>query len=260
MKSIIFSIILAVIAPTAAFAQQSTIDQANKAYSADKFADAISLYNKVIKEEGVSSELYYNLGNAHYRSGHMGEAILNYERALKLNPSNGDARTNLEFVKEKAGVTESSNGNYFTEKFNDFIINHSSNAWASLAASCFVLFIVALLIYLFIDNVTLRKIGFFGGITLFVVSIITLSFSFKAKSTEQKHNTAIIMLPSATLSTSPRTPKDKSEEAILLNEGYKVTIIDSVTNKTGENLEKWYDVKTDDTHRAWIKAEFIAII
>lgn len=47
-------------------------DQADSAYSADRFQEASTLYRKVMADEGVSAELYYNLGNAEYRQGHLG--------------------------------------------------------------------------------------------------------------------------------------------------------------------------------------------
>ena len=71
---------------------------------------------------------------------------------------------------------------------------------------------------------------------------------------------AIVTVPSSTLSTSPRVPKDKTEEAFLLNEGYKVQIVDSVKTGEGENALMWYDVTTADGHRAWIKQGDIEII
>ena len=80
------------------------------------------------------------------------------------------------------------------------------------------------------------------------------------KSKLESHNKAIIISPSVTLSTVPRTPKDKNEEAFILTAGNKVTIVDSVETTIGEQQVKWYDIKADDTHRAWLKSENIEII
>ena len=70
---------------------QSLTQQAAAAYNADKYSEAIELYNRVLHEEGVSSDLYYNLGNCYYKSGLLGKAVLCYERALLYNPNNEDA-------------------------------------------------------------------------------------------------------------------------------------------------------------------------
>ena len=68
---------------------------------------------------------------------------------------------------------------------------------------------------------------------------------------------AIVIEPSTILSTSPRVPKDRTEEALLLHEGTKVEILDSICNSTSD---KWYDVKVDNSHRAWINADAVEII
>ena len=67
---------------------QSLTQQAAAAYNADKYSEAIELYNRVLNEEGVSSDLFYNLGNCYYKSGLLGKAVLCYERALLYNPNN----------------------------------------------------------------------------------------------------------------------------------------------------------------------------
>ena len=84
--------------------------------------------------------------------------------------------------------------------------------------------------------------------------------AFSMKSKVEAHNKAIIITPSVTLSTVPRVPKDKAEEAFILTAGNKVTIVDSVENKNGEIREMWYDVKANDTHRAWVNAKNVEII
>ena len=62
--------------------------QADSAYNREAYGDAIRLYNEAIATEGPSTNLYYNLGNAYYRDNSLGKAILSYERALALDPSN----------------------------------------------------------------------------------------------------------------------------------------------------------------------------
>ena len=65
------------------------------------------------------------------------------------------------------------------------------------------------------------------------------------------------MKPVSVLSTSPREPKSKIEEAFMLHEGIKVEMLDSVEVKVDSVSQKWFDIKSDDTHRAWIKASDI---
>lgn len=76
-------------------------EQADSAYNKEDYRSAIELYRSSIDNEGQSSDIYYNLANAYYRADKLGMAVVNYERALKLDPTNSDARANLEFVRSR---------------------------------------------------------------------------------------------------------------------------------------------------------------
>lgn len=240
---------------------QSLIEQAEKAYTADNYSEALSLYLKAAEEEGISSDLFYNIGNCYYRMGKNGKAILYYERALNINPANDYARQNLEFVNNR--ITDNTNvdeTNIIGQMINSIINTMSSNAWATTAIVLFILMLGAIAIYVFSSNVLFRKIGFFGGIVLLILTIFTNCFAYKSYKKISQKRYAIITVSSATLSTSPRVPKDKSEEAFILNEGTKIYILDSVVTKSGDIENVWFDVKADDTHRAWINKTNIDII
>ncbi|MGN0214816.1 MAG: tetratricopeptide repeat protein [Muribaculaceae bacterium] len=253
-KRIIYTLVIYVLGANLLFAQD-LIKQANAEYEKDHYDKAIELYEKAAKQYGTSSELYYNIANSQYRLGNLGEAILNYERALKLDPSNDDARFNLDFVNEKANVKTDDGNSYFTDKFMNWIMCRSSNSWATVAVTLFLVFIVALLAYIFMSNIAIRKIGFFGGGIVLLMFLFSMWASFITRNRVVSSKYAIVIVPSSTLSTSPRQPKDKTEEAFLLNEGFKVAVIDSVKSEV-----MWYDVKTSDEHRAWIKASDVKII
>lgn len=85
---------------TPASAQATTFGQANELYLAGKFDEAAAAYEQLV-DRGVESEhLYYNLGNAYFRTGRLGPAVYNYERALRLDPNLADARYNLAVARE----------------------------------------------------------------------------------------------------------------------------------------------------------------
>ena len=139
-------------------------DQANAAYQRDDFNSALSLYEQAAKEDGTSSLLYYNMGNTHYRLGNMGKAVLCYERALLLDPSNDDARTNLEFVNDKLQLKIDRGSSFVSDTIGGFVRSIASDTWAHLGIATFILLLVAVLVYIFAEAVILRKIGFFGGV------------------------------------------------------------------------------------------------
>lgn len=77
-------------------AQESAFKEAEVAYKQENYNKAIELYEELLKNNGESYQIYYNLGNAYYKTNKIAPAILNYERALLLNPGDGDIRFNLE--------------------------------------------------------------------------------------------------------------------------------------------------------------------
>ena len=241
-------------------AAQSLVEKANAEYDANKYADALTLYLQVAVDEGVSSDLYYNIGNTYYRMGEIGYSILYYERALLLNPRNSDARDNIQFVSSKIQTNIVQEKSFILQVVDDIVHLQSSDTWAVISVICFLLFLGGILLYVFTSTILLRKIGFFGGGIMSIVTFVSILCAFSMKSAVESHDKAIVVSPSVTLCTVPRVPKDKSEEAFILTAGNKVTVVDSVENKVGDKREKWYDVKADDTHRAWIKSSDIEII
>lgn len=250
MKKIVSLLIiaLAVLASQAA----SLAEQGDSAYTADDFQRAAELYTKAAETEGTSSALFYNLGNTYYRMGQLGRAILNYERALKLDPTNEDARANLAFVNSRIIDRPGDRGSVMSKIVDDTVSSAHSNTWSWLAIGCFTLLLIAIAVYIFSDNVALRKVSFFGGLALLALTIAEIVLAViaadKATSTER----AVVIAPSTQLSTSPRPPKDKTEQAILLHEGTVVEIIDSVATPADTANSVWLDVRVDNVNRAWI--------
>lgn len=253
MKLNIISYII--LALTVAFpAAGATLTQeADSAYMRDDFAEATRLYLQIAETEGTSSDLYYNLGNCYYRQKQPGKAILYYERALRLDPSNEDARANLEFVNTKITDEPGDRGMFISNTVNGFACKVPANTWAGVAIASFVLFLGAIALYVFMSDVRLRKTGFFGAIILFIVCVLANIFASISTRYSTSHNIAVVIEPSTLLSTSPRAPKDRSEEAVLLHEGTTVELLDSVSVKSDSVAVKWYDVKVDNSTRAWIR-------
>lgn len=234
--------------------------KADSAYSAEKYPEAISLYNKAIKEYGTSSDLYYNLGDAYYRNGDLGKAMVSFKRSLRLNPTNEDARQNVQFLKTKLIDKVGESGSFFENSFDALSNLASSNTWAWISFGLFMVVVAGVILYLFNNVVLIRKFGFFGGILCFILLLVSISLSVHGRNLSLANNEAVIIVPSTILSTSPRQPKDRNEEAMLLHEGTVVKILDTVSSGSGANAVKWCWVEVDNSHRAWIKSSDIEII
>ncbi|MGM9840691.1 MAG: tetratricopeptide repeat protein [Candidatus Limisoma sp.] len=234
------------------YASDSLADKAFKSYSHDQYSEAVDIYNEILAGGEVSSDLYYNLGNAYYKSGYPAKAILCYERALLLNPNNVEARNNLDFANSKL-VDSASNDEDILDSFGTKLSDLTTfNGWAIIAIISFLLILGAAALYIFNGNVLLRKVGFFGGIVMIVVCVVANVIAFRTANAITDSGYAILMSETATLSTSPREAQNKSEEAFTLHSGVKLQIVDSLQVKTDKGETMWYNVKTDDAHQAWI--------
>lgn len=234
--------------------------QADEAYMQGDFNKAISLYKKAIEQEGTSAAIYYNLGNSYYRVDSLAKAILNYERALRLDPTDDDIRFNLDFVNSKIEDAPA------TDKISNILVDKSlrmftPNGWAIVSLAVFALAIGCAAVYIFSSNIRMRKIFFFVGLTLIFVDILCIVVTVKASSISSDSKQAIIMVKSTQLSTSPSSPVDAAQKATLLHEGTKITIIRQLATPNDPEVKNWWEVEigSEGTH-AWIDAEDIEII
>ena len=256
MKQFIITILLTVLA-LPMLAGNANIDRANQAYKQELYNEALKLYLQEAEKTGVSSALYCNIGDTYYRLKDNVHAVLYYERALLLDPSNSDARFNLEFVRGKMQLPDDAGDSWFSNWVDQTVSRLSSNAWAVIAIITFLLFLAGVAAYLFMDNVLIRKIGFFGGAVLIVASILANLAAFHVYHKATGGNGAIIMPESVTLGTAPREPRDKQEVAFELQQGTRVEIVDSITDK---NSGKWLQISTAGGHKAWLNARDVEVI
>ena len=257
MKQVIITIMLAVLV-LPMLANNANIDRANQAYKQELYNEALKLYLQEAEKTGVSSALYCNIGDTYYRLKDNVHAVLFYERALLLDPSNSDARFNLEFVRGKMQLPDDAGDSWFSNWVDQTVSSFSSNTWAIIAIITFLLFLAGLAVYMFMDNVLMRKIGFFGGAVLIVACILANLAAFHVYNKATAGNGAIIMPETVTLSKAPREPRDKEQEAFLLRQGTRVEIVDTITDSA--NGSKWLQVSTAGGHKAWLSAKDVEVI
>ncbi len=244
---ILFTILIAAVT-----SQASGIDyiaQGNTAFEQKQFKKATQMYERALRD-GESSLLRYNLGNAYYRLGDRAHAVLNYERALKLDPGNDDARFNLKFVNEKSKINETSGTNYFTTLISGWVGHLSSNTWAMISLAMFVLMLAAIACYRIATGVALQKTGFFGAIVLGIIALLAMASAIYMYRHTTKAHYAIVMTDKAPANKSPR---DGEKEEFKLPSGTKVEIIDSISNDKSANAAMWYMIETTSNKTGWMK-------
>ena len=256
MKQVIIIILLTLLA-LPVMASNANIDRANQAYKQELYNEALKLYLQEAEKTGVSSALYCNIGDTYYRLKDNVHAVLFYERALLLDPSNNDARFNLDFVRSKMQLPDDAGDSWFSNWVDQMVSRLSSNTWAVIAIITFLLFLAGVAVYMFMDNVLMRKIGFFGGAVVLVLSILANLAAFHVYHKATGGNGAIVMPEKVVLSKAPREPRDKDQEAFELQQGTRVEIVDTIVDPT---TGKWLQVSTAGGHKAWINAKDIEVI
>ena len=227
--------------------------EADSAYTHEEFTKAVALYTDLLYSEGPNPEIYYNLGNAHYRAGHTAQAVLAYERALRLDPTHKDARTNLEFVNAQLEDKPADNRSFLTITHQNIVQSMGANAWAWTAFAAFALCCAALALYIFAGNVTLRKAGFFGAIILAILTIYFIVVAYDASSRRNSHDEGIVAVPGTLLNSVPRQPK-QTDKVVPLHEGTKIQIVDSVSTPDDPVSPRWYKVNIGGSSEAWVRS------
>lgn len=231
-------------------ASAQTKSEADSAYTAGNYQQAIAQYEALLKN-GASAELYYNLGNAYYRTENITRAVLNYERALLLSPGDRDIRFNLQLARSKTIdkiVPESEM--FFITWYHALVNLMSVDGWARMAIISLALVIILFLLYLFSEPIWLRKIGFFGGFLLLLFFVLSNLFAYQQKQNLLYRKGAIVIAPSVTVKS---TPAQNGTDLFILHEGTKVTIIDGA-------MSDWKEIRLADGKEGWIERKRIELI
>jgi tetratricopeptide (TPR) repeat protein len=219
------------------------IDSANAAYTTNNFEKAAELYQRILDKNVESSEIYFNLGNAYYKMNKTGFAILNYERAKKLDPDDDDINVNLKHAYQKTeDKIEAAPELFLTEWKNGIVNLMSEKEWSIL----FILFIcITLLFFLFYimsRNNGIRRFGFYTGAIFIVLSISTFFIAKHKYELTVNSSGAVITGESVTVNGSPN---EKGTKLFILHEGTKVNIT--------EDQSDWTEIRIANGNTGWIK-------
>ena len=244
----IFFILTLFVSSLTAYAQEmpptlNTEQAAEEFFRNGQYEQATEIYTRLLTEKGESAEVYYNLGNICFKRDLIGEAILNYERALLFAPSDKDILFNLEMARSKTVDQLNVSESFLLKKWlNDIENLFTESGWGIAALLFFFLFIVSLFLFFFGRFLSLKKIGFYIGCTSFVLVIICNIFAFSQYKELKNRNQGIVMAATVTIKSSP----DKSgTDLFVLHEGTKVTIKSA--------LSGWTEIELPDGAAGWIE-------
>ncbi len=224
-----------------------TKENADTEYKKGNYQQAVKDYEELLKG-GVSSELYYNLGNAQFRLDNIPQAVLAYERALLLSPGDEDIRFNLQMARSKTidKITPASQM-FFVTWYQSLVSALSVDGWAYIAIFSLFMLIVLQMVYLVAERIWLRKAGFFGGIIFFLFFIAANVFAWQQRDQLANRSGAIVVTSSVSVK---KTPSQTAQDSFVLHEGTRVDVTD-------QSVKDWCQIRLADGREGWMPVSSI---
>ena len=218
------------------------------AYADGRYDLALDAWSAIAAQGKESAELYYNLGNACFKGGDIAHAILWYERSLRVDPSFGDARFNLEFARTQVQDRIEEVPEFFLEAWGRKLCwMLPSGIWAVLCI-IFLAATLALLLLFLLGRGGARKAGFFTGIATLLLTLLCLDFAFWQRTDALKHDSAIVTSAVTEVKSSPGS----GVSLFVLHEGTKVKLLESVGG--------WENIELSDGRQGWLPENVLTVI
>jgi len=226
---------------------ESLNSKGNQLYSDGNYEEAVQTWEELSESGYEAAAIYYNLGNAYFKSNKIAPAILNYERAKILAPHNKDINYNLElartYVVDKIDeLTEV----FYLRWYKNIVQIFSSNTWAIVTIIAFMIFLVLFSVYLYSKSYLSKKIAFWLSVLLLLIWLCAFAFSRSGNKLATDHNKAIVFNPSVTGLSSP---DESGTELFLIHEGTKVTVVDE--------LNEWTEILLSSGTKGWLLSSSI---
>lgn len=219
-------------------------------FSAANYKEALQLWTEIYNTGYRSANLAYNIGNANFKLNNVPGAILFYERAYLLSPVDEDINYNLQIartliVDRFQEIPEL----FFVRWYNLVSLILSTNTWAKISIASFILSLLMLSLYIYSSRYRYKLLGFWLGVSFFILSAASFSFTVRSKYLVYDSHKAIISSP---LVNGKSSPDNSGTDLFVLHEGTKVFIEDEV----GE----WLEIRLSDGNIGWIQKNTLDII
>lgn len=223
---------------------------ANTLYKDGKYQEAIKLYEKIEAYKKVSSELYYNLGNAYYKLNKVAPSIYNYEKAILLNPLNEDAKNNLVIAKKLTlDRIEELPKSVFQRINENFLQKITYNTWAIIVLLLSFSAAILYLFFYFSDTPNKKRFFFTTSILSFILLIAAFAITYSQYNQSKNTINAIVFSEEVDVKNAPTKDAD---EIFMLHEGTKVKVLDTV--------DKWNKIKLVDGKIGWVISKEIKLL
>ena len=246
MKNLLY--ILSFLLNFAMFSQnQSVFEKANALYNEGKYTEAIDNYTAILNTGNHSSDLYFNLANAHYKLNNIAPSIYYYEKALQLAPQDIDIKNNIAFARNMTiDAIDVIPDVGFSKLINNQTNIMSFDAWAKTSIGLVFCFVVLFLMYYFSYSTIKKRLAFIGSLIALSLMFITLAFAFHKYNLDKNNNPAIIFTAESKVKSDPN---NRSEELFRLHEGTKVQVL--------QTYNSWKEIRLSDGKTGWIASKDI---
>jgi tetratricopeptide (TPR) repeat protein len=211
-------------------------------FTSSQYREALQIWTEIYNTGYRSAELNYNIGNAYFKLNDIPDAILYYERAYLLDPTDENINYNLQIartliVDRFQEIPEL----FFVRWYNLVSLFLSANTWAVISLTSFIVFLLFLSFYLYSSKYRYKVLGFWLAMLFIIVSASSLALTLRNKSLVLNGNKAIITTP---VVHGKSSPDNSGTDLFILHEGTKITIEDEV----GE----WYEIRLSDGNKGWV--------
>ena len=219
---------------------RSLFYKGNANYSRGNFDNAVADYEAALEEGFESGPLYYNLGNAYYKKGALGKAILNYTRASRLMPSDADTRANLAYARRAVRDRSSQPVPSVFRRLLTFFSGLFTLDALTVAVVCVYLLLITSLVF-FIVSMRPRfyRNAALGLGCIFFIAVFTLFFKLHHSVFEPQ---GIVVVEDAAVRFEPLETATVFFQA---REGEMLTRI--------REQDTWYKVRREDGKQGWVK-------
>ena len=233
--------------PICGSTQQEAFEAANRVYQSNDYEAAIVAYEQLLTEGFHSAELYYNLGNSYWKAEKTGYAVLNYERALRLDPKDPDLVHNLEIVRSALKDEIEALPPFFLAQWWDVLVKLlPGGSWTIISILSFWVFAGGIFFWLFGKDRAQKKKGLLIAMIFLFLSFLTFFLSYSQRSNLTDGKEAVILVKEVVLRSAPDS---ESQKELDLHEGTKVIILDQI----GE----WFKIQLVNGDQGWLEQKVV---